>query len=185
MLELCTSAYQGAFDADSIRIANGGYDEVAQIETSRSLLLPIVEAAQGVGKIDAAVKICHLAAEVNIGHSVWDGGKPRTAGIAKEVAIHAVQGCRVAHLERLPHRPQAAVTYRLPPAGGAICVPGRLRMFDGSVVGCADSIQNCVIVTVVVSSAGKSCCHILQLITWISCEFFVATIRKVAHFKTR
>src|SRR5471030_1749578 len=91
MLELCTSAYQGAFDADSIRIANGGYDEVAQIETSRSLLLPIVEAAQGVGKIDAAVKICHLAAEVNIGHSVWDGGKPRTAGIAKEVAIHAVQ----------------------------------------------------------------------------------------------
>src|SRR5258708_5611113 len=135
MLELGAGVHERAFKAYSERVADRGYGQVPQMETTASLSLPIVEAIQSVGEINAAVKIRHLAAKVGAGHSIGDGGEPGGAGIAKQVAVHAAQGCDVVLQKRLSHRRQATVTYLLPPAGGTICRTGAFRVLNGRLVG--------------------------------------------------
>src|ERR1700722_1722596 len=141
MLELGAGAHEGAFKAYSERVADWGYGQVPQMETAASLSLPIVEAIQSVGKINAAVEIRHLAAEVGTRHSIGDVGESGGAGITKEVAVHAAQGCDVVLQKRMSHRRQVMVTYLLPPSGGTICRGGAVRVLNGRLVGGADSMQ--------------------------------------------
>ena len=139
MMELGAGAHQRALKTYSEGIADWGYGQVAQRETIARLSPPIIQAIQGVGEIDASVQIRRLTPKVSAGHSVRDGGKPCAAGIAKEVGVHAAQGCDVVHQERFPHRSQATVTYLLPPPGDTI--RRMTPVMNGRLVGCAYSFQ--------------------------------------------